>query len=79
MSEPSPKDSSKSPTFKSLLVDDYERVTDARLQETCSGFGARVCPKVGLKEAGIDHFFREGILSPLIHPSNSASVIPIHA
>ncbi|WP_437899268.1 hypothetical protein [Sorangium sp. So ce124] len=50
MSEPSPKDSSKSPTFKSLLVDDYERVTDARLQETCSGFGARVCPKVGLKE-----------------------------
>ncbi|WP_437745535.1 DUF2726 domain-containing protein [Sorangium sp. So ce1504] len=50
MSEPSPKDSSKSPTFKPILVDDYEKVTDARLQETCSGFGARVCPKVGLKE-----------------------------
>lgn len=50
MSDPFPKDASKPPTFKRLLVDDYEKVTDARLQEACSRLGARVCPKVGLKE-----------------------------
>ncbi|WP_437714733.1 hypothetical protein WMF45_50715 [Sorangium sp. So ce448] len=50
MSGPFPKDASKPPTFKRLLVDDYEKVTDARFQEACSRLGARVCPKVGLKE-----------------------------
>ncbi|WP_437785393.1 DUF2726 domain-containing protein [Sorangium sp. So ce1097] len=36
--------------LKPLLVNEYEKVTDAVLQEACSRLGARVCPKVGLKD-----------------------------